>query len=46
MMYAFNNRVQGPSLINNFLPPALQPSMQEKIQMYEWSIGVQWAHRF
>jgi hypothetical protein len=46
MMYAFNNSVQGPSLINNFLPPALQPSMQEKIQMYEWSIGVQWAHRF
>jgi long-chain fatty acid transport protein len=46
MMYAFNNSVQGPSLINNFLPPALHPSMQEKIQMYEWSIGVQWAHRF
>jgi long-chain fatty acid transport protein len=45
-MYAFSNDVQGPSLINNFLPPQFNPSMQEKIQMYEWSIGVQWAYHF
>lgn len=45
-MYAFSNSVQGPSLINNFLPPQAQANMQEKIQMYEWSLGVQWAHRF
>jgi long-chain fatty acid transport protein len=44
-MYAFNNSVQGPSLFNNFFPPP-QPDMQEKIQMYEWSIGVQWAYKF
>ncbi len=44
-MYAFNNSVQGASLFNNFFPPP-QPSMQEKIQMYEWSLGVQWAHHF
>ena len=46
VMYAFNNSVQGASLLNSFLPPSFQPSMQEKIQMYEWSIGVQWTHRF
>ena len=45
-MYAFNNDVQGPSLINNFLPPQFNPAMQEKIQMYEWSIGLQWAYHF
>jgi long-chain fatty acid transport protein len=45
-MYAFKNDVQGPSLINNFLPPQAQANMQEKIQMYEWSIGLQWAHKF
>ena len=45
-MYAFNNDVQGPSLINNFLPPQFSPSMQEKIQMYEWSLGLQWAYHF
>ena len=45
-MYAFNNSVSGRSLINDFLPPQAQANMQEKIQMYEWSLGVQWAHRF
>ena len=45
-MYAFKNDVQGPSLFNNFFPPSMMASMQEKIQMYEWSLGVQWAHRF
>ena len=45
-MYAFNNSVQGPSLFNNFFPPQAQASMQEKIQICEWSLGVQWAHKF
>jgi long-chain fatty acid transport protein len=45
-MYAFSNSVSGSSLINNFLPPQAQANMQEKIQMYEWSLGVQYAHRF
>jgi long-chain fatty acid transport protein len=44
-MYAFNNSVQGPSVFNNFFPPP-QPDMQEKIQLREWSLGVQWAHKF
>jgi long-chain fatty acid transport protein len=45
-MYAFSNNVQGASLFNNFFPPQAQASMQEKIQMYEWSIGLQWARKF
>jgi long-chain fatty acid transport protein len=45
-MYAFENSVQGASLLNAFLPASFQPNLQEKIQMHEWSIGVQWAHRF
>ena len=45
-MYAFNNSVSGASVFNNFFPPGMQPSMQEKIQMYEWSLGIQWAHHF
>jgi long-chain fatty acid transport protein len=45
VMYAFRNSVEGASLLNSFVPPSFQPSMQEKIQMYEWSIGVQWSHR-
>jgi long-chain fatty acid transport protein len=45
-MYAFENSVQGSSLLNNFLPPQAGAAMQEKIQMYEWAIGVQYAHRF
>jgi long-chain fatty acid transport protein len=44
VMYAFNNSVQGASLLNAFLPASFQPNLQEKIQMHEWSIGVQWAH--
>jgi len=44
-MYAFNSSVQGPSLFNGFFPPP-QPNMQEKIQMYEWSFGLQYAYRF
>lgn len=44
-MYAFDNSVTGPSLFNSFFPPP-QPSMQEKIEMYEWSVGVQWVHHF
>jgi long-chain fatty acid transport protein len=43
-MYAFRNSVEGSSLLNAFFPPGV--NMQEKIQMYEWSLGVQWAHRF
>ena len=46
VMYAFRNSVTGPSLINDFLPPQAQAAMQEKIQMYEWSIGVQYARKF
>ncbi len=45
-MYAFQNDVQGPSLLNGFFPPQAQANMQEKIQMYEWSLGVQYAYRF
>jgi long-chain fatty acid transport protein len=45
-MYAFNNSVSGQSLINGFLPPQARADMQEKIQMYEWLLGVQYAHRF
>jgi long-chain fatty acid transport protein len=45
-MYAFSNDVKGASLFNAFIPPAAQPNMQEKIQMYEWSVGLQWARRF
>ncbi|MCC6197353.1 MAG: porin, partial [Burkholderiales bacterium] len=44
-MYAFNNSVQGASLINGFFPPGAA-NMQEKIEMYEWSLGVQWAYHF
>jgi long-chain fatty acid transport protein len=45
-MYAFNNSVQGSSLFNNFFPPQAQASMEEKIQLREWSLGIQWAHKF
>lgn len=45
-MYAFSNDVTGPSLFNNFFPPQAGARMTEKIQMYEWSIGLQWSHRF
>jgi long-chain fatty acid transport protein len=42
-MYAFQNDVTGPSLFNAFLGTT---TIQEKIQMYEWSLGVQWAYKF
>ena len=42
-MYAFSNDVQGASLLNAFAP-GLQ--LREKIQMYEYSIGVQYSRRF
>jgi long-chain fatty acid transport protein len=45
-MYAFQNDVQGPSLLNNFFPPQAQANMQEKIQMYEWALGIQWVYKF
>ena len=44
-MYAFENSVEGPSLFNSFFPPGAA-NMQEKIEMYEWSLGVQWSRRF
>lgn len=42
-MYAFNNDVTAPSLFNNFSPGL---AMQEKIQMHQYSVGVQYARRF
>jgi long-chain fatty acid transport protein len=42
-MYAFSNDVNGPSLFNNFVPGL---NAQEKIEMYQYSIGVQYARRF
>jgi long-chain fatty acid transport protein len=42
-MYAFSNDVTAPSLFNAFSPGL---AMQEKIQMHEYSIGVQYARRF
>jgi long-chain fatty acid transport protein len=42
-MYAFNNDVTGSSLFNAFAPGM---QMQEKIKMYEYSLGVQYQKRF
>jgi long-chain fatty acid transport protein len=42
-MYAFSNDVQGASFFNNFAPGL---AMREKIEMSEYSIGVQYAKRF
>jgi long-chain fatty acid transport protein len=42
-MYAFSNDVSAPSLFNNFVPGL---NAQEKIEMYQYSIGVQYARRF
>ena len=42
-MYAFSNDVNAPSLFNNFVPGL---NAQEKIEMYQYSIGVQYARRF
>jgi long-chain fatty acid transport protein len=44
-MYAFQNDVTGPSLLNSFFP-AGSANMQEKIQMYEYSFGLQYARKF
>jgi len=44
-MYAFQNSVTGPSLLNSFFPPG-SSNMQEKIQMYEYSFGLQYARKF
>jgi long-chain fatty acid transport protein len=42
-MYAFNNDVTGPSLFNNFVPGL---NAEEKIEMYQWSLGVQYSYKF
>ncbi len=42
-MYAFDNDVTGPSLFNAFAPGL---TMQEKIKMHEYSLGIQYARRF
>jgi long-chain fatty acid transport protein len=42
-MYAFSNDVAGASLFNNF---AAGLALQEKIEMYEFSIGAQYSLRF
>lgn len=44
-MYAFNNDTTGPSLLNGFFPPGVA-NMQEKIEMYQWSLGVQYSYKF
>jgi long-chain fatty acid transport protein len=44
-MYAFQNSVTGASLFNSFFPPGAA-NMQEKIEMYEWSFGLQYSRRF
>jgi long-chain fatty acid transport protein len=46
-MYAFNNDVTGPSLFNPILGGFGFPAnMQEKIEMYQWSLGVQYSYKF
>src|SRR5690606_12647895 len=42
-MYAFSNDVEGASLFNHFAPGM---ELREKIEMYQYSIGVQYARRF
>lgn len=44
-MYAFKNDVRGASLFNNFFPPNT-PAFNEKIEMYEWLLGIQYAYKF
>ena len=43
LMYAFGNDVTGPSLFNNFVPGL---AATEKIEMYQYSIGLQYAQKF
>jgi long-chain fatty acid transport protein len=46
-MYAFSNDVTGPSLFNPLLGAFGFPAnMQEKIEMYQWSLGVQYSYKF
>lgn len=42
-MYAFSNDVQGPSLLNNFVPGL---NASEKIEMYQFSFGMQYSRKF
>jgi long-chain fatty acid transport protein len=42
-MYAFSNDVSGPSLFNSFVPGL---NAQENIEMYQWSLGVQYSYKF
>jgi long-chain fatty acid transport protein len=42
-MYAFTNDVTGPSLFNSLVPGL---NAQEKIEMYQWSLGVQYSYKF
>jgi long-chain fatty acid transport protein len=44
-MYAFTNDVTGPSLLNGFFPPGAA-NMSETIEMYQWSLGVQYSYKF
>jgi long-chain fatty acid transport protein len=45
-MYAFSNDVTGPSLFNSLAPPGSGLNAQEKIEMYQWSLGVQYSYKF
>lgn len=45
-MHAFNNSVTGNSLLNNFLPSSYGSVGQEKVQMYEDSLGIAWGKKF
>ncbi len=44
-MYAFNNTVEGNSLLNSFFPPSFGANMRERIELREWSVGLQWARK-
>jgi len=43
LMYAFSNDVQGPSLLNQFVPGL---NATEKIEMYQFSFGMQYSRAF
>jgi long-chain fatty acid transport protein len=44
-MYAFNNSVTGPSFFNAVFPPGTS-NITEKIEMWQWSLGVQYSYKF
>jgi long-chain fatty acid transport protein len=44
-MYAFNNEVTGPSFFNALFPPGTS-NITEKIEMWQWSLGVQYSYKF